>query len=154
LFPPTCPRPQASCAWAINAVHSRIFRISIRLLIERMSRTDDAGCDLSSERGYRPDRRRSADLTGDPMAELTMTRDELSSQARAIVAKHLKIDPATISDESGFLADLGADSVDFVELLMHFQEAFGVTIPDAEADDLGQFGAAVDYLAGKLAITA
>jgi acyl carrier protein len=88
------------------------------------------------------------------MAELTMTRDELSSQARAIVAKHLKIDPATISDESGFLADLGADSVDFVELLMHFQEAFSVTIPDAEADDLGQFGAAVDYLAAKLAVTA
>jgi acyl carrier protein len=84
------------------------------------------------------------------MAEPTMTRDELSSQARAIVAKHLKIDPATIRDESGFLADLGADSVDFVELLMHFQEAFGITIPDADADGLGQFGAAVDYLAEKV----
>ncbi len=83
-----------------------------------------------------------------------MTRDELTSQARAIVAKHLKIDPATIQDDSGFLADLGADSVDFVELLMHFQEAFGVTIPDAEADDLGRFGAAVDYLAAKVGITA
>ncbi len=83
-----------------------------------------------------------------------MTRDELSSQARDIVAKHLKIDPATISDESGFLADLGADSVDFVELLMHFQEAFGIAIPDSEADDLGRFGAAVDYLAAKVGATA
>ncbi len=81
-----------------------------------------------------------------------MTRDELSSQARAIVAKHLKIDPATIRDDSGFLADLGADSVDFVELLMHFQEAFGIAIPDADADGLGQFGAAVDYLAEKVAV--
>lgn len=83
-----------------------------------------------------------------------MTRDELNAQARAIVAKHLKIDAATIHDDSGFLADLGADSVDFVELLMHFQEAFGLTIPDADADDLGVFGAATDYLAEKLAITA
>ena len=83
-----------------------------------------------------------------------MTRDELSSQARALVAKHLKIDAATIGEDSGFLADLGADSVDFVELLMHFQEAFGVTIPDADADDLGRFGAAVDYLAEKLGIAA
>lgn len=80
-----------------------------------------------------------------------MTRDEISSQARAIVAQHLKIDPATIHDESGFLADLGADSVDFVELLMHFQEAFGIVIPDADADSLGQFGVAVDYLADKVA---
>lgn len=80
-----------------------------------------------------------------------MTRDDISNRARDIVAKHLKIDPAVIQDESGFLADLGADSVDFVELLMHFQEAFGVTIPDADADDLGRFGAAVDYLADKLA---
>jgi acyl carrier protein len=80
-----------------------------------------------------------------------MTRDDISNRARDIVAKHLKIDPAIIQDESGFLADLGADSVDFVELLMHFQEAFGVTIPDADADDLDRFGAAVDYLAGKLA---
>jgi acyl carrier protein len=79
-----------------------------------------------------------------------MTRDDLSSSARAIVAKHLKIDPGIIQDDSGFLADLGADSVDFVELLMHFQEAFGVVIPDADADGLGRFGDAVDYLAQKL----
>ena len=83
-----------------------------------------------------------------------MTRDELNSQARAIVAKHLKIDASTVHDTSGFLADLGADSVDFVELLMHFQEAFGVTIPDADADDLGFFGAATDYLAAKLGVAA
>lgn len=81
-----------------------------------------------------------------------MTRDDISNRARDIVARHLKIDPAAIQEESGFLADLGADSVDFVELLMHFQEAFGVTIPDADADDLGRFGDAVDYLAGKLAV--
>ena len=78
-----------------------------------------------------------------------MTRDELNSQARAIVAKHLKIEPDTIQADSGFLADLGADSVDFVELLMHFQEAFGVVIPDADADGLGRFGDAVAYLADK-----
>lgn len=83
-----------------------------------------------------------------------MTRDDLDAQARAIVAKHLKIDAATIHDESGFLADLGADSVDFVELLMMFQEAFGVTIPDADADGMGSFGLATGYLADKLAITA
>lgn len=80
-----------------------------------------------------------------------MTRDDISDRARDIVAKHLKIDPAAVQDGSGFLADLGADSVDFVELLMLFQEAFGVSIPDADADDLGRFGAAVDYLAEKLA---
>jgi acyl carrier protein len=83
-----------------------------------------------------------------------MTRDELASSARAIVAKHLKIDPAIILDDSGFLADLGADSVDFVELLMHFQEAFGLVIPDADADGLGIFGDAVTYLAQKLEIPA
>ena len=80
-----------------------------------------------------------------------MTRDDISDRARDIVAKHLKIDPASIQDSSVFLEDLGADSVDFVELLMHFQEAFGVAIPDADADGLGRFGAAVDYLADRLA---
>ena len=83
-----------------------------------------------------------------------MTRDELNSQARAIVAKHLKIDASTVQDTSGFLADLGADSVDFVELLMHFQEAFGVVIPDADADGLGRFGDAVAYLADKRGLAA
>lgn len=83
-----------------------------------------------------------------------MTRDELSSQARAIVAKHLKIDPGAIEDHSDFLADLGADSVDFVELLMHFQESFGIVIPDADADGLGRFGAAVAYLAEKRGLQA
>ena len=80
-----------------------------------------------------------------------MTRDDISDRARDIVAKHLKIDPASIQDSSVFLEDLGADSVDFVELLMHFQEAFGVAIPDADADGLGRFGAAVDYLSDRLA---
>jgi acyl carrier protein len=85
------------------------------------------------------------------MESQAMTRDDIAARARAIVAKHLKIEPDTIEDGSSFLDDLGADSVDFVELLMHFQEAFGVAIPDADADELGRFGAAVDYLARKTA---
>lgn len=79
-----------------------------------------------------------------------MTRKDLEDRLRDIVAKRLKLDAPAISANASFMDELGADSVDVVELLMDFQEAFGVTIPDADAEGLGRFDLALDYLAAKL----
>ena len=83
-----------------------------------------------------------------------MTRDDLTAQMRAIVAARFKAEPTKVTPDTRFMDDLGGDSVDVVELLMEFQEAFGLTIPDEDAEDLIRFGAAVDYLSAKLGVRA
>ena len=81
-----------------------------------------------------------------------MNREDLESRLRDIVARRLKLDTPAIGTNASFMEDLGADSVDVVELLMDFQEAFVVTIPDADAEGLGRFDLALDYLAAKLGL--
>jgi acyl carrier protein len=55
-------------------------------------------------------------------------------RARQIIAEHLRVPVAAISDEAEFMSDLGADSLDLVELTMQFEDAFGITMAD-EGDD-------------------
>lgn len=83
-----------------------------------------------------------------------MTREDLTTRARKIVAEHLDADPEKVTDKASFIDDLGADSLDNVELLMAFEEEFDTEISDDEAENCLTFGDAVEALAKKLAIEA
>lgn len=62
------------------------------------------------------------------------------------VAEQLSIDPEEVTMESSFIEDLGADSLDIVELLMALEEEFDIEIPDEEAEKLVTVGDVVDYI--------
>ena len=67
-----------------------------------------------------------------------------------IVAKQLDVDKDKVKPETNFVSDLGADSLDIVELVMEFEEAFDVTIHDEDAEKIKTVGQAVKYIEEKL----
>ena len=71
---------------------------------------------------------------------------EIADKVRAIIADQLMVDPEEVLDESSFVEDLGADSLDTVELIMEFEDEFGVEISDADAEKISTVGEAVAYL--------
>ena len=72
---------------------------------------------------------------------------EVSDKVKKIIAEHLGIDDMSkITDEAKFIDDLGADSLDTVELVMAFEEAFDVEIPDEKAETILTVGDAISYL--------
>ena len=72
--------------------------------------------------------------------------NEISNKVKKIVADHLGIDEAKVTDQSSFIDDLGADSLDTVELVMAFEEEFGCEIPDDAAEKIVTLKDAVSYL--------
>ena len=75
--------------------------------------------------------------------------EDISSKVKKIVADHLGIDEAKVTEESSFIDDLGADSLDTVELVMAFEEAFEVEIPDEKAETILTVGDAIAHLEAK-----
>jgi len=74
------------------------------------------------------------------------------SKVKEIIAKELEVDVKQLTAEAKFIEDLGADSLDIVELVMALEEEFGLDIPDEDADKLKTVGDAMSYLqqhAGK-----
>ena len=69
---------------------------------------------------------------------------------KEIIIDKLGIDDGKITMDAKFIDDLGADSLDTVELIMQFEEEFGIEIPDEEAEGLLSVGQAVDYITNKL----
>ena len=69
---------------------------------------------------------------------------------KEIIIDKLGVENEKITTESKFIDDLGADSLDTVELIMQFEEEFGIEIPDEEAEGLLSVGQAVDYIKDKL----
>ena len=69
---------------------------------------------------------------------------------KEIIIDKLGIDVGKISMDAKFIDDLGADSLDTVELIMQFEEDFGIEIPDEEAEGLLSVGQAVEYITNKL----
>ena len=67
-------------------------------------------------------------------------------KVKAIIIEKLNVDPAAVVPEARFREDLKADSLDLVELIMAFEEGFGGTISDADAQKITTVGAAVEYL--------
>ena len=75
--------------------------------------------------------------------------DGISSKVKKIVADHLGIDDAKVNDDSSFIDDLGADSLDTVELVMAFEEEFGSEISDSEAEKILTVGDAIKFIESK-----
>ena len=69
---------------------------------------------------------------------------------KEIIIDKLGIDNGKITMDAKFIDYLGADSLDTVELIMQFEEEFGIEIPDDEAEDLLSVGQAIDYIKNKL----
>ena len=72
--------------------------------------------------------------------------DDISSKVKKIVADHLGIDEAKVTDDSSFIDDLGADSLDTVELVMAFEEEFSCEIPDDIAEKIVTVKDAIAYI--------
>ena len=75
--------------------------------------------------------------------------EEISSKVKKIVADHIGIAEATVTEESTFIDDLGADSLDTVELVMAFEEEFGSEISDSDAEKILTVGDAVKFIENK-----
>ena len=73
----------------------------------------------------------------------------LHDQVKEIIANQLGVEPDKVTPEAKFVEDLGADSLDTVELIMAFEEQFGMEIPDEDAEKLRTVGDAVEYINGK-----
>ena len=71
---------------------------------------------------------------------------DVRAKVKDVVVEKLGVDPAEVTDDATFVDDLGADSLDTVELIMAFEEAFDLEIPDEEAEKITTVGDAVKYL--------
>lgn len=80
----------------------------------------------------------------------SMTREEVLARIRKVVAEQLGIEESKITEDADFRKDLGADSLDLVELIMTFEEEFGGEISDEDAQKIATVGDAVDYILSRL----
>jgi acyl carrier protein len=71
---------------------------------------------------------------------------ETAERVKKIVVEHLGVESEKVTEEASFIDDLGADSLDIVELVMAFEEEFGVEIPDDAAEKIGTVKDAIDYI--------
>ena len=74
---------------------------------------------------------------------------DIEARVKKIIAEQLGVEEGQVTNEKAFVADLGADSLDTVELIMAFEEEFGAEIPDEDAEKLTTVGAVIDYLKEK-----
>ena len=75
---------------------------------------------------------------------------EIGERVKKIVVEHLGVEPEKVVDAASFIDDLGADSLDTVELVMALEKEFDIDIPDEEAEKLRTVGAAMSYLHDKM----
>ena len=75
---------------------------------------------------------------------------EIASRVKAIIVDKLGVEESEVTTEASFTNDLGADSLDTVELIMEFEKEFGISIPDDQAEKIGTVGDAVSYMKNTL----
>ena len=80
-----------------------------------------------------------------------MPEKSISEKVKDIIVEQLGVNPEQVTDTASFIEDLGADSLDTVELVMAFEEEFGVEVPDEDAEKLQTVGNVVDYIEKKTA---
>lgn len=73
----------------------------------------------------------------------------VDEKVKEIISRQLGVSPAEITAEKSFVEDLGADSLDTVELVMAFEEAFGIEIPDEDAEKIVKVKDAIEYIDKK-----
>lgn len=71
---------------------------------------------------------------------------EVAERVKAIIIDKLSVEETEVTNEASFTNDLGADSLDTVELIMEFEKEFGISIPDDQAEKIGTVGDAVSYI--------
>ena len=81
-----------------------------------------------------------------PLFDEGNTMSDISDRVKKIVVEHLGVDEDKVVDNASFIDDLGADSLDTVELVMAFEEEFGIEIPDDAAENIQSFGDAVKFI--------
>jgi len=74
----------------------------------------------------------------------------VEEKVKEIIAKQLGVDQSEVTTEASFVEDLGADSLDTVELVMAFEEAFNIEIPDEDAEKISKVKDAIDYISSKV----
>ena len=77
--------------------------------------------------------------------------NNISGKVKKMVVDHLGVDESKVTDEASFIDDLGADSLDTVELVMAFEEEFGSEISDSEAEKILTVGDAIKFIESKAA---
>ena len=77
--------------------------------------------------------------------------EAVADRVRAIIAEQLGVKIEEVTDAASFVEDLGADSLDTVELVMALEEEFGIEIPDEDAEKMGSVGEAIKYIEAKSA---
>ena len=75
--------------------------------------------------------------------------EDVASKVKKIITDHLGIDESKVTEEASFIDDLGADSLDTVELVMAFEEEFGSEISDSEAEKILTVGDAIKFIENK-----
>ena len=80
-----------------------------------------------------------------------MTAEEIVKQVKAIIVDKLGVEESEVTETANFTNDLGADSLDTVELLMEFERVFGIKIPDEETATIATLQDAIDIDSAKLA---
>ncbi|MGD0339264.1 MAG: acyl carrier protein [Bacteroidota bacterium] len=76
---------------------------------------------------------------------------DVEAKVKEIIVNKLGVDEAQVTLQASFTNDLGADSLDTVELVMEFEKSFNLQIPDEDAEKIATVGDAVNYLKGKVA---
>jgi acyl carrier protein len=134
IFGEVATRCGFACLTAIG-VHSDYrqgpFQAAQALAFEGL----DFGC--AFDIGWRQQAIRDEDQT---------TMSDVAERVRKIVVEHLGVDADKVVDDANFIEDLGADSLDTVELVMAFEEEFGVEIPDDAAESIVTVGDAIRFL--------
>lgn len=75
---------------------------------------------------------------------------DVEGKVKSIIVDKLGVDESEVAAEANFTNDLGADSLDTVELIMEFEKEFDISIPDEDAENIATVGDAVEYLKGKI----
>ncbi len=110
------------------------FPLPARLMGARRTRCFNAAASVAS---------RFPPIT--PLPAILMATDT-EPRVKSIIVEKLGVDESEIARESSFTNDLGADSLDTVELIMEFEKEFNMTIPDEDAEKIATVGDAVDYV--------
>jgi acyl carrier protein len=77
---------------------------------------------------------------------MAASRDEVFERIREVLVERLSVEAADVTEEANFQEDLGADSLDLVEMIMELEDEFGIKIPDEDAQGIQTVGQAVEYV--------